>query len=71
LKEGRYEKKKVAIKTFIVSVREIHVQPVEVEALNADDAIMKVREGEGEYVADGQEYSETLDTDTWTVEEKK
>ena len=52
---------------FIVSVREIHIQPVEIEAENKEEAVMKVREGDGEYL-NGGEFSEVLDPETWTVE---
>ena len=54
---------------FIVNVREVHIQPVAIEALNSADAINQVRQGAGDYDKYPGEYSHTLNTDTWTVEE--
>lgn len=54
---------------YFVYVREVHVQTVEVEAKDEDEAIDKVKDGEGEYLDDALEYSHCLDADTWTVEE--
>lgn len=56
--------------TYIVSVREVHVQQVKVEAASEDEAKTKVVEGEGEYLDDKLEYSHTLDKDLWTVEQR-
>ena len=53
---------------FIVSVREVHVQPYEVEAKDKEAAIKVVRDGGGD-VEDAFEYSHTLDPEFWTVEE--
>ena len=54
-------------KTFVVWVREVSATPVTVEARTKEDAIMKAREGEGTYGM--PEHVETLDTETWTVDE--
>jgi hypothetical protein len=56
-------------KEYIVSVREVHIQEVLIEADSPEQAIEKVVKGEGENL-DG-EYSHTLDSDLWTVEEKE
>ena len=57
------------MKKFHVGVREVHVQTVEVEAENAEEAREKVQEGEGDYLDNMLEYSHCLDSDLWTVEE--
>ena len=54
---------------FIVEVREVWIQPVEIETVSEKEAIEGVREGEGKYIEDGFEYSHTLSTDKWTVHE--
>ena len=54
---------------FIVSVREVHVQGVAVDAIDAREAVKKVQNGEGETISDLFEYSHTLDPDGWTVEQ--
>ena len=54
---------------FIVEVREVWIQPVEMEAESEEKAIERVREGEGKSIEDGFEYSHTLSVDKWTVHE--
>ncbi len=54
---------------FIVSVREVHVQPYEVEAQDKEAAIKVVRDGGGDIDDGAFEYSHTLDPEFWTVEE--
>jgi hypothetical protein len=54
---------------YIVNVREVHIQMVEVEAQNKNEAKQKVKEGEGEYLDNSLGYSHALDSDTWTVDE--
>jgi hypothetical protein len=54
---------------YIVLVREVHIQPVAVEADNKADAIWRVEKGEGAYCYDRIAYSYTLDSKNWTVEE--
>ena len=54
---------------FIVSVREVHIQGVKLEAKNREEAIRRVRLGEGLYLDNCLEYSHTLDPESWTVEE--
>ncbi len=56
-------------KFFVVNMREVHIQSVEVEASDREDAIRKVVDGEGEYVNDCLEYSHTLDPESWTIDE--
>ena len=56
------------MKKYVVATREVWIQLVEVEALGPKHAILLVKEGEGTY-SDEMEYSHTLDTETWTVEE--
>lgn len=53
---------------FIVYVREVHVQAVEVFADSPEAAKKAVQDGEGETLDDCLEYSHTLEPDTWTVE---
>lgn len=57
------------MKKFIVDVREVHVQSVEVEAADSQDALERVKEGEGTYLDGALEYSHTLDSDTWKARE--
>jgi hypothetical protein len=59
------------MKKFRVLVREVHIQPTIIEADSKEEALKKVFDGEGELDTQGFEYSHTLDTDTWTVEEIK
>lgn len=54
---------------FTVYVREVWVQAVEIEAPTKTDAIEMVEAGEGES-NDNFEYSHTLDSDTWEVEQE-
>ena len=58
---------------YIVEVREVHIQPYEVEADSPEQAIQNVKDGEEDKIAmieSGFEYSHTLDSEFWTVEEK-
>ena len=59
------------MKKYIVGMREIHIQNVEIEAESPEEAIERVADGEGDFVDNSLEYSHTLNTDTWTVKEKK
>ena len=56
-------------KKFYVGIREIHVSTREVYAETAEEAMAIIVNG----VEDGEEimceYSDTMDPDTWTVEE--
>jgi hypothetical protein len=54
---------------FIVSVREVWIQPVAVEAKDKGEAIALVSEGDGDYLEDQLEYSDTRDPIEWTVNE--
>jgi hypothetical protein len=62
-------KNKKKMKKFRVLVREVHVQWVEIESTSEEEAKDRVQQGEGEIVEGSLEYSHTLDSDTWTVEE--
>ncbi len=54
-------------KKFVVTIREVYIQPYKVKAKNEDEAIDIVRNGGGELWEDMFEYSHTLDSDSWTV----
>jgi hypothetical protein len=56
------------MKKFVVSVEEVHIQLVVIEANDEDDASEKVREGDGDYIGDG-EYTHTINETGWKVEE--
>ena len=56
------------MKEYRVYVHEVWVQPKIVFADNPEDAIIKAENG-GEFVENALEYSHSLPTDTWTVEE--
>jgi hypothetical protein len=56
---------------YIVKVRERWIQNVAIDASSPDQAIQKVVNGEGDYNSNGTEYYDTLDPETWTVEEVK
>jgi hypothetical protein len=58
------------MKEFIVHVKEVHYSPFKVKAKSREDAIMKVREGEGDAleIKNYESYSETLDSSEWMVE---
>ncbi len=53
---------------FIVSVPEVWIQEAEVEAESSDEALIKVMDGEGDYLPH-PEYSHTLDTcqEDWKI----
>jgi len=57
------------LRRYTVTVREVHTQMVQVDAVDPDDAKAVVRSGGGEYLDNTLEYSHTLDCDTWTVEQ--
>jgi len=52
---------------FTVLVREVHVSHREVTASSKEEALRMVKDGDGDETY--LEYSHTLDTDTWQVEE--
>ncbi len=54
---------------YIVCVREVHIQMVEVEADSEESAKKAVQDGGGDFLDNALEYSHTLDPETWTVEE--
>jgi hypothetical protein len=53
---------------YLVTIREVHTQMVEVDAADADAAKEAVRDGGGTYLDNTLEYSHTLDPETWTAE---
>ena len=53
---------------FIITVKEVWDQLVKVEAENKEDAIQAIKDGNGIYL-DNPEYSRSLDSDGWTIEE--
>ena len=57
------------MKSFIVSIPEVHYQDVVVDAKDGEDAIAKAKEGEGEAVDNSLEYSHTSENDNFHVEE--
>ncbi len=56
---------------YYVLVREVHVSHLKVEADSPEEAIAKVAKGDEEFEDDCLEFSHTLDTDTWTTEERE
>lgn len=56
------------MKKYIVTVREVHTQLVEVMAESVEDAREKVADDKGKYLDDTLEYSHTLNKDTWGVD---
>lgn len=54
---------------YIVHVREVWVQPIEVEADSPDDAQDRIWAGEGVQLDNRFEFSHCLERGTWTVEE--
>ena len=56
---------------YIVVVKEVWNQPVEVEADSPTEAKQKILDGEGYVVEDWFEYSFCLGPETWTVEETR
>ena len=60
----------MSMKKFIIGVREVHVQLYSEIAETEEDAITQIQNGGGTCVDDGLEYSHTLDSDHWSVEEE-
>ena len=56
---------------YIVYVREVWTQPVEIEANSVGEAKEKVYDGEGIVLEDYFEFSDCLGSSTWTVEKAK
>ena len=54
---------------YIVEVKEVWTQPVEIEASSSEEAKKKVQQGEGTVLEDRFEFSHTLDPEYWGVEE--
>lgn len=57
------------MKRYLVAKREVWVNPVIVSANSAREALNRAENGEGSVVEDLFEYSTTLDSVHWTVEE--
>lgn len=51
---------------YRIQVREVWIQGIEVEASNLQEAIEKIKDGDGDIDENDFEYSHTLDPDTWT-----
>ena len=58
------------MKTFLVNVREVHIQTYKIVADNEVAAKEKVRLGEGNPLEDMLEFSHALRPEFWTVEEE-
>ena len=56
------------MKTYTITVKEVHDSFVEVQANSPKEALEKVKNGEGNEV--DIEYSRTLDSSTWSVHMK-
>ncbi len=54
---------------YHVGVREVHISTMEIEAESAAEAVELVMGGDGAQTM--CEYSWTMDSETWTVEEEK
>jgi len=64
---------------YIVKMKEVWIQEVEIEADNAEEAVDLVADGQGDFVGlakgekiperEGFEFSHTLDRDDWEVKE--
>lgn len=54
--------------TFLVTMREVHKQVIEIEADDEAQAVERVLDGEGDSEKHQSEYDYTLDSDEWTVE---
>lgn len=57
-------------KSYLVEVREVHVQKVRVRATSPEEAKELVAEGDGDLLDNSLEYSHCLEPETWTVEEE-
>ena len=55
--------------SYIIEVPEVHYQQVRVEADSPEEALAKVREGDGEYLE--MEYSHILDFDLSKIHEEE
>lgn len=52
---------------YVVEVREVHVQLVNVKARSSAEAIKLVEDGDGNCVDGALEYLHTLESDLWTA----
>ncbi len=57
------------LRRYIVTVGEVHTQMIQVDAVDPDAAKAVVDSGGGEHLDNTLEYSHTLPSATWTVEE--
>lgn len=57
----------VDLKWFIVTRMEVYEQPIQVQAIDEEDAIIQVEQDAGDYCV--LEFHHCLDTDMWKVEE--
>ena len=56
---------------YIVEVYEVWIQPHTVEAENEEEAKDIIRDGGGEIMEDGLEYSRSMDSENWYVTKEK
>ncbi len=61
----------MTVPKYIVHVREVWVQSVEVEANSPEEAKQRICEGKGYTIEDRFEFSRSLEPETWTVEKVK
>jgi hypothetical protein len=57
------------MRKYLVGVREVHIQTIEILATSEKEAIRKVAEGNDNQEEISLDYSHTLDEAAWTVEE--
>ena len=69
-RQGRTLLLEVHMTKFIVTMKEVWNQPVQVEADSREHAVEIVKAGGGDMVETGFEYNHTLDPDVWTVEKE-
>lgn len=58
-------------KFYIVYVKEVHIQPVEVYANSPEQARERVCDGDGNELTAQRWFEYALDSDTWDVKEAK
>ena len=53
-------------RTYVVAVKEVHVQHVSIEADSYEEAISLVNDGDGDEIGEA-EYTCTLESDDWDI----
>lgn len=56
-------------KKYIIYVKEVHETQFEVDALNPEEALFKALNGDGIWLDNTTEFIESLDPDSWNIEE--